>query len=71
MIPIISESFCPSEIEKIEPFGRLDTASIHSVVLTIVENMVVSLLKISEHCTGIVMFLVQLAFGFALHRMRI
>jgi hypothetical protein len=71
MIPIISESFCRSEIEKIELFGRLDTASIHSVVSSIVENVVVSLFKISEHCTKIVMFLVQLAFGFALHRMRI
>ena len=45
MIPIISESFCRSEVEKIELFKRSDTASIHSVVSSIVENVVVSLLK--------------------------
>lgn len=56
MSPIISGSFDAGklllrcrEIQKMELFGRSDTASIHSVVSLIVENVVVRLFEISKY----------------------
>lgn len=51
MSPIISVSFDAdefrrSEMEKIELFGRVDTASIHSVASLMVENVVVRLFEV-------------------------
>jgi hypothetical protein len=40
-----------SEIEKMELFGRVDTASIHPVVSLMVENVVVRLFEVNEYCT--------------------